>query len=324
MSVNNENIFNGAGNLPGTRINDNDLEWFVNNQIFSTEQKALLDAPLITSNIKTRDGGGNTKLSFITGHHAISECNRIFGFGNWQTEIQSLKQVDRTEYEKQAYKPNDPPKKMVSIAYICQLKLTVSGNGQYASHEEVGFGNGSGAMTAHGIGASIELATKESVTDALKRCLRYYGNQFGLTLYDKDGHGAMTDEQAYSQSNATEEQFKELDGLLVDRGVDREWLMTAMRAEKFGYKSLDEMTQEWYQVAYKIVYEYRLKEIKAATYKEVIRKRLTLISEVPNVQSLTLVFKEAWTMAKEQDDNAMIEQIVKAYEKMKVTLGVKK
>jgi DNA recombination protein Rad52 len=296
----------------------------MNNQIFSQDQITLLESPLITSNIKTRDGGGNTKLSFITGHHAISECNRIFGFGNWQTEIQNLKQVDRTEYSKKGYGQNDPPKKMVAIAYICQLKLTVSGEGQSASHEEVGFGNGSGADTAHGIGSSIELATKEAVTDALKRCLRYYGNQFGLTLYDKDGHGAMTDEQAYKQSSATEDQFKELDRLLAERDVDREWLMTAMRAEKFGYKSLDEMTQEWYQIAYKIVYEYKLKEMVAIIYSDEIQKRLVLISEVPNIQSLTLVFKEAWTMAKDQNDDKMVKKIVDAYEKMKAKFGVKK
>ena len=168
--------------------------------MFNEEIEGKLNEPLDVSNIKQREGGGKTKLSYLTGHHVIEEANRLFGFGNWQTEIQSLKQVDRSQYEKPAYNSGESPKQMIAISYLCQLKVTVKCGDATNSYEDTGFGSGVGRDVAAGIMASIELASKEAVTDALKRCFRYYGNQFGNTLYDKEGSGAMTAESIEASS----------------------------------------------------------------------------------------------------------------------------
>ena len=49
--------------------------------------------------------------------------------------------------------------------------------------EDVGYGVGN---SYNGFGDAFESAAKEAVTDALKRCLRSFGNAFGNCLYDKD------------------------------------------------------------------------------------------------------------------------------------------
>jgi hypothetical protein len=67
---------------------------------------------------------------------------------------------------------------MFTAYYTCIVRVTVGD----VVREDVGFGSGYGKKA----GDAIEGATKEAVTDALKRCLRTFGSQFGLALYDKE------------------------------------------------------------------------------------------------------------------------------------------
>ena len=98
---------------------------------FNDETIKSLEEPLSKEDVKQRDGTGNTKLSYIASHHAIKEANRIFGFGNWSTEIQHIQMVDKTEYEKKPYNVCDEPKPMISISYTCHIKLTVNSGDKY-------------------------------------------------------------------------------------------------------------------------------------------------------------------------------------------------
>lgn len=61
------------------------------------------------------------------------------------------------------------------------MRVTVFTTGAF--HEDFGFGEMVNCPTR---GAAIEKSRKESVTDAVKRCLRYFGNSTGNCLYDKD------------------------------------------------------------------------------------------------------------------------------------------
>lgn len=277
--------------------------------MFDTKQQEILKEPLNLEHIKTRDGTGDTKLSYLASHHVIDEANRIFGFGMWGTEIQILKQIDRTEYEKPAYKQGDKPKQMISISYICQLKLTVNGADGAISHEDTGFGNGVAGNTPYGLGSCIELASKEAVTDALKRCFRYYGNKFGNSLYDKDGHGAMTEEAIELNKTVTDEQWAEINLMMEARSIDNDWLLVAMKSENYGYETLEEMPQAWYPTAYKLVYEHGLTAIKKKEYDTQINKRLELIDEAASIKMLRIVYGEAVKLAKEQDDKKMLLQL---------------
>ena len=64
------------------------------------------------------------------------------------------------------------------------------------TREDVGFGTG----IAKTLADAHEGASKEAVTDAIKRTLRSFGNQFGNSLYDKSRqHSTAQNQQQYAQ-----------------------------------------------------------------------------------------------------------------------------
>jgi DNA recombination protein Rad52 len=133
--------------------------------------KPALDAKLDPKNVRKPDGKFGPKGDYIEGWHAIAEANRIFGHGNWSYTIKGLTKDDVSEGEDSKGNPQ------WRAAYTCIVTVKVG----EVIREDVGFGSG----FAKQIGDAIEGATKEAVTDALKRALRTFGNPFGLALYDK-------------------------------------------------------------------------------------------------------------------------------------------
>lgn len=276
------------------------------------EQTKLLNEPLVSENVSNRDGTGSSKLSYLASHHVISEANRIFGFDGWSTEILTLKQVDKTEYEKPPYKPTDKPKEMISIVYLCTLRLTVGD----VTKEDTGFGDGVAGRTAYGIGSCIELASKEAVTDALKRCLRYFGNQFGNTLYNKEA-APLPDMGAVELSKpVTEDQLKALTDLYVDRDINDEWVTNLLKAENFEGE-INDLNQEWYEHILKLVTNYKLTEIKAKSYKEDIESIIVMMEKSVNMNMLKSLFKEIWTKSTEQKDKDTQVKAQKIYNELK-------
>ena len=127
------------------------------------DQKQPLAAPLQKAHVKSRSGGGGRSLSDIEGWHAIEDANRIFGFDGWASETVSMECVG-----------NDGG----TVSYVAKVRVTVDG----ITREGWGAGHGRGGSA----GDRHESAVKEAETDARKRALMTFGNQFGLALYDKD------------------------------------------------------------------------------------------------------------------------------------------
>lgn len=146
--------------------------------MFTAEQKAMLAQPLDTAHIVKPSGSFGAKGDYIEGWHAINEANRIFGFDGWSYTIALT--ADRVEHGK-----DSKGQPQWQAAYTCVCTVTV-GN---VVRQDVGFGSG----FARQIGDAIEGATKEAATDALKRALRSFGNQFGLALYDKSRANVATE-----------------------------------------------------------------------------------------------------------------------------------
>lgn len=288
--------------------------------MFSTDLIKELNEPLLKEDVKQRDGTGNQKLSYIASHHAINEANRLFGFGNWGTEIQHIQQVDKTQYLKPGYKPDDKPKPMISVSYTCHLKLIVRQGKEVNSHEDVGFGNGVAGDTAYGVSSAIELSSKEAVTDALKRCLRYYGNKFGLSLYDKDADELMTEEQVASTKLVSEDDLVSLRNLYDERGIDDKWVLAAIAGEGKNFNSLNDLNMDWFHFAITTAYNYKLKDIEAKRYKEEVQIAIGLMKQAVNINMLKGLFKEAWTKASAQDDNEIKLEAQKIYDEMKKEL----
>jgi len=293
------------------------------NHFFPDETVKLLNEELSKDDVKTREGTGKQKLSYIASYHAINEANRIFGFGDWGTEIMHIHQVDKTEYEKKGYKQDDPPKPMVSISYTCHLKLTVTSKEGSVSHEDIGFGNGVAGNTPHGIGSCIELATKEAVTDALKRCLRYYGNKFGLSLYDKDVELlGSTDLEA--AKIVTAEQLKDLRALYERRNINDEWVITALKLDGYPHDSLELMRNDWFSSAYRIAEEHKLDAIEREDYDVDIEKVLNMLSESANMNMLKALFQEAWRKTGKYDDKERQLRAKEIYDELKIKFEAKK
>ena len=134
------------------------------------EQTKLLLAPLDPKHVVEPSGSFGPKGSYLEGWHVINELNRVFGFDGWSYTI-DLRRDDLSEGNDSKGQPQ------WRAAYTCICTLTIGP----VTRQDVGFGSG----FAKGVGDAIEGATKEAVTDSLKRAARTFGNIFGLALYDK-------------------------------------------------------------------------------------------------------------------------------------------
>lgn len=154
--------------------------------MFNKNQLASLNQELDSSRIKIREKG-NVSLSYIEGFDVIDTANLIFGYGNWSYLISSLTQVSQEQNHNQNY----------VVCYKAVVKLIVKDENhtKSISRQDVGFGTGVSKTLAD----AHENAGKESVTDALKRTLRSFGNQFGNSLYDKSRNHA-SQESSYQQN----------------------------------------------------------------------------------------------------------------------------
>lgn len=188
------------------------------NQVFSEEQIKELNKPLDPRFISNRKGGGNTTLKYIEGHDAIDQANRLFGYGNWSY---------RPLFCEQKVILDPMTGEAVGVAYKAQVELVV--RGCIAPIVEVGsqpvaswnitdvvlsrrkkeerdkpIEDWEKMNAARTIVDAHEMAEKGAVTDALKRTLRTFGDQFGNGLYG-DGRVMMevTEQQKTSLQKAS-------------------------------------------------------------------------------------------------------------------------
>lgn len=138
---------------------------------FSDEQNKMLAEKLDASHVSVRKQSG-VSLSYLEGYHVIDEANRIFGFDGWSYFVDDISVVAEQDVAIGAKKT---PGKQVGV--IAQVTVTAGGT----TRQDVGFGSQRSTNSVE----VYEMAYKEAVTDALKRSLRSYGNQFGNALYDK-------------------------------------------------------------------------------------------------------------------------------------------
>lgn len=190
-----------------------------------------LQAKLDPANVKKPSGNFGPKGDYIEGWHAIAEANECFGFNGWSYVIKDMKQDSLKQGKTQ--RGDD----QWQAAYTCIVTVTVDG----VIREDVGFGSG----FAKQVGDAIEGATKEAVTDALKRALRTFGNRFGLALYDKSranvGAPEMTDAEKRDKMKAAIAK--------CSNANDLENMWTSQRV-KDGIASLPEPMQGELQKAY--------------------------------------------------------------------------
>ena len=158
--------------------------------MFDKKQLEILNQELDSSRIKTRDKG-NISLSYIEGHDVIETANKIFGFGNWSYSISKLEHVSQEQNQNQ--------NQVICYKAIVQVLIHSENHTQEVKREDVGFGTGVAKTQAD----AHEGAAKEAVTDALKRAMRSFGNQFGNSLYDKTKNHQANNESTPSKPQQT-------------------------------------------------------------------------------------------------------------------------
>lgn len=147
------------------------------NEVWDTLPPAVtekLAQPLEAELVSERRGRGGRSFSYIEGHLAIRQANRVFGYGGWGyslaggVELREFESVDASTGEVRLFR-----------AYTAPVRVDVPGA---PPRTDVGFG-----IVADDSAEGHETAFKGAVTDGLKRALRSFGDQFGNSLYG-DGH----------------------------------------------------------------------------------------------------------------------------------------
>jgi recombination DNA repair RAD52 pathway protein len=110
-----------------------------------------------------------------------AHLTRMFGFGNWTKEILRL---DLLVEHSEMVKKNDRERLGWWVTYGCDMRLTVKDE----SGQVVWFGEDTATGSASNQpqqGDAHDLARKNAVSYALKRCATDLGDQFGLSLYNR-------------------------------------------------------------------------------------------------------------------------------------------
>jgi len=148
---------------------------------FDNNKLEKLNQDLDLTRVKTRTQSGRS-VHYLEGHDIITIANEIFGFGGWSYEPVGEVKTDKTGEGYLA-------KATVKVSVVLEDGTTISRTdiGRCAVACKAGE-----APKAD----SVDTAEKGAVTDALKRALRSFGNQFGNSLYDKTldltGSGTIT------------------------------------------------------------------------------------------------------------------------------------
>lgn len=122
----------------------------------------LLATKPLRSELSTRPGPGNKKLTYISGDCISRTLNDVFGFDGWNLDISKVQREAATENHGKH-----------TVVYTAQVRLIHKASGAYK--EDVG----SGDATDRNFGTACSNAIKSSITDAMKRAARHFGDKLG-------------------------------------------------------------------------------------------------------------------------------------------------
>lgn len=154
------------------------------------DQRALLDQPLDPKLGAQRKADRGRDVSYLEGYQAIAQANRIFGYDGWSYRVDDIAMTAMSDGR--------------AVLYTAQVTVEALG----CTRQDTGCVPIRNSVDSYGKEKDNvnnpdqhDLARKGAVTDALKRALRSFGDQFGNSLYDKDSdlhqaiHEAVAEEQ---------------------------------------------------------------------------------------------------------------------------------
>jgi hypothetical protein len=145
----------------------------------SEKQVSTLLQPIHPRRVTQRNDNG---MSHVEGYDIRAELNRVFGFGRWDMEV-----VDQVLLREEQVKTSKGGNGW-NVVYRSRVRLTVkSPDGTPLSVQEA---THVGENTHPSFGESHGNAVTNSETYALRRCAINFGDQFGLSLYNKGSQAA--------------------------------------------------------------------------------------------------------------------------------------
>ena len=210
----------------------------------STEQLiGRLRQPLDMSRVKRRQSSGQATVPYLEGFSVIEAANDLFEF-RWSFDLVSEPRIMRWDKTVTAYdsrlrkkmpvlgEDGRPLSEPVGVVYITgQIEIELDEKAY--SHADVGRCTFTGDTPE-----ALDMAIAGAATDCLKRCFRQLGEQFGLSLYDKEiaktagldtlpGAGESNDRRNGSQHPTAQpeasNQATYRDGTAVDTNNAAEW-----------------------------------------------------------------------------------------------------
>lgn len=140
--------------------------------MFSEKQTHQLLKPINPRRV-LKDGKGH---SHVSQQDVVAHLIRVFGFGNFDTEILDIQPL----FENPRVK-NGEPTGRYDVGYRATMRLTVRDETGKECHYE----NGSTATAQNQtLGDAHDLAFKSAISLAVKRCAIALGDGFGLSLYN--------------------------------------------------------------------------------------------------------------------------------------------
>ena len=124
----------------------------------------ILATKPLRGELSTRPGPGGKKLTYISGDGVTRTLNDIFGFDGWNLDITKVEKVDSSK---------DPSTGKHTIVYTAMVRVTHKASGAYK--EDCGAGDSTDKCLA----TAISHALKASITDAMKRAARHFGDKLG-------------------------------------------------------------------------------------------------------------------------------------------------
>lgn len=137
--------------------------------------------PVNETRVRKRDGN-----SYMEAHDIKAHLTRIFGFGNYDSEVFQLDLM----YERPGKSRSGA--EAVSVGYRAGVRLTVrtpdgATLATYTEYAAAGATN----YPVNKLADAHDMSMKAAASYALKRCAIHLGDQFGLSLYNNGSTGAF-------------------------------------------------------------------------------------------------------------------------------------
>lgn len=177
----------------------------------SQDQVAVLLRPIRSNRVLQAQG-----QSHVPAYDVIAHLTRMFGFEGWDKEIRSIELVGERSHQSTK---DGKPRTGWWVTYRCHMRLTIyDQDGRVVKVIEDG-ATGS-AENQPSYGDAHDLAYKNAISYAIKRCAKDLGDQFGLSLYNRGSQKALVGKIVESHEDDVDTHIEEPQTLGNDEGRD--------------------------------------------------------------------------------------------------------